>query len=135
MPRKRRIYNGVGAMGAAPDFRVDQQGNIALSLMTQLNEHSQVIIRKFNGGISFGNGQPGSNAGNLDAIWIDFITPSVPDTQFTIYHPLGRTPTGWSQWRRDKDGGLYDLNSGGWNAEKIYFGCAVASVTMRILII
>jgi hypothetical protein len=135
MPRKKRIYNGVGMIGSPPDFRVDQEGDIGLSLVNQLNIHSQSLVKKINGKISWGNGQPGSNAGNMDAIWIDFITPSVGDTQFAVYHPLGRVPIGVGVLRQDQAGILYDLNSGGWNAEKIYFGCDTASVTFRILVV
>lgn len=135
MPRKSRIYNGFGMVGSPPDFQVDQEGNLAASLVSQLNVQSQGLVRKLNGHLSFGNGQPSSNAGNFDAVWIDFLTPSVADTQFAVYHPLGRLPAGVGVWRQDAAAILYDLNIGGWNVEKIYFGCDVGSITFRILLV
>lgn len=76
---------------------------------------------------------------NLAAIFFDNITDgqfvtvtthATPDTEFTVAHDLGRTPTGYIPVTKDKSADLY--NTTAMDANNLYLKCNVASATIKL---
>ena len=78
-----------------------------------------------NGGIKFSD--------NFDAKMISFESSATPDAENTVAHTLGKTPTGYIVYSRDKASVLYDGGTT-WTSTNIYLKANVASVTFKILV-
>lgn len=118
-------------MGDIPPIALEQ-GKMSGVTAAYLTASLRTIIAKFNGGISFGNGQSGYRAGNIDAQYIDVFTPSVADTEFAVPHGLGRKPIGYDVVRRDLACSVYDSSGGSWGNDIMFLKCSVGSVTIRL---
>ena len=125
------IPDKTSGMGDIPPIAL-QDGKMSGPTAAYLTAALRTIIAKFNGGISYGGGNSGYRAGNLDAQYIDVFTPSVADTEFTVPHGLGRKPIGYDVVRRDKAAVVYDSSGGSWGSDAIYLKCNVASTTIKL---
>ena len=101
-------------------------------LASALTQALRAIIRKMNGQISLGVGTTGHRAGNLDAQYVDVLTPSVADTEFAVPHGLGRLAAGYDVVRRDKAVTVYDSNFGSWNTSLVLLKASVASASIKV---
>lgn len=91
----------------------------------------QDIVAKLNGAISHGGGLTGSR-GNIDEQFIDYLTPSTPDTEFVLPHGLGRTPIGVQVAQIDQAGIVYASSQGSWDEHVLYLKCNVASANVKL---
>jgi hypothetical protein len=64
---------------------------------------------------------------------IIYTSNGTPDTQDTVAHQLGRTPTGFLVINRDKAGVVYK-GASAWTSSNIYLKCNVASVAVTMLV-
>jgi len=83
------------------------------------------IIRILDKGILFTD--------NVDCQLVSFTSNAVADTEDTVAHGLGKIPTGYFVYSRDKAGVLYDGGTS-WTSSNIYVKCNVASVAFKIIV-
>jgi hypothetical protein len=83
------------------------------------------VTKILNGGILFQD--------NFDCKLVSFTSNATPDTEDTIAHGLGRTPTGYLIYSKDKAGILYDGGTA-FDATNLYLKCNVASVALKIIV-
>src|SRR5574341_1960202 len=88
--------------------QAEADGKVTLQTLSYLYAVLLGIVKAINGFLSMGDGSHGSWTGNLDAQYKDVLTPAVADTEFTVFHELGRLPVGYHVVRRDKAGTVYD---------------------------
>ena len=138
MATRKRIFNGVGMLGAPPLLQLERDPDgterVSSALISQLNLFQQNIISKINGLLRFGTGDHATQAGNIDGQWIEVVTPSA-NLQFRVDHGLSRLPAGYWVLRRDKACIVYDSTVGGWNDRHIYLKCDTDTATLRLLIV
>lgn len=102
--------------------------------MTQLNSLIASIAKRLNQGISLGTGAQSTQTGNIFGQWIEWVTPSVADTEFAVPHGLDKTPIGYFVAKRDKAGTLYVSSSGSWKKNVAFFKDSGAAVTILFMI-
>jgi len=129
--KRPRILNGVGMVAQPPQLVLGAKGEITLGLIQQLNGWLQDVASKLNGRLTSGTGEHATQAGNFDEQWVEGETPSVADTQFAIYHGLGRLPVFW-KYIVDRACIIYTADVGSWNKDVIFAKCNVASVIFRM---
>ncbi len=91
----------------------------------------QTIITKINGGLSLGDGLNSSQAGNIDAQYIDFYF-SAANTEYEIPWSKERIAIGYDVVRRSKAGHIYDSNVGQWSPTALFLKSDVADITVRL---
>jgi len=96
-----------------------------LDLVRSLDEQSSDLDSILNGGLLFGT--------NFDAVMISVTSNATPDTEDTVAHTLGKAPTGYIVYYKDKAGDIYDGGTT-WTTSSIYLKCSVASVTYKIIV-
>jgi hypothetical protein len=111
---------------------IGKDGNLTEQAILVMNSNITEIYRKVNGHLSLGDGSQSSLTGNVYGQWIEFTTPSAPDTEFAVDHGLSFTPFARFVARQDAAGHLYDSNIFGWGPTTVYFKCDTASVLMKI---
>jgi hypothetical protein len=111
---------------------IGDDGNLTEQAVLAMNSNVLSIVRKLNGHLSLGDGSQSSLTGNLYGQWIEFTTPSAPNTEFAVDHGLGFTPFARFVGRQDTAGHLYDSNLYGWGPTTVYFKCDTASVLMKV---
>jgi hypothetical protein len=134
MANQTRLDSGLGHIAKPNRIVLDAEGRATGGAVLSLNETIRRIIDAINGRLSLGDGSHGTNAGNVDAQYLEFTTPSTPDSEFEVYHGLNRIPAGYVACRRDKAAHLYDSNPGSWSPTVAYFKANVATVLFRIII-
>lgn len=117
-----------------PALFVDEKGVVLPNLAQQLETWLLTVVSHVNR-IRFGTGNQSTKAGNVWGQWIEFIAPSVADTEFEVDHGLGETPVAYWVGRSDRAGQLYDSNIGGWNPRNIFFKSDTASKLYKILLV
>lgn len=118
----------VGGFPEIPTTSDKLTGTVANALTSAI----KALITKVNGLISLGTGESGHRAGNLDAQYIDVLTPSVANTEFSVPHGLKRVIIGYDVVRRDRAAHIYDSSYGSWDDQLIFLKCDVASATVRL---
>lgn len=118
-------------VGDFPDIAAED-GKLTGVLSGALTQAIKAVIRKLNGLISLGTGATGHRAGNLDAQYIDILTPSVANTEFPVPHGLGRLVIGYDVVRKDRAVDIYDSNFGSWNPELLLLKATVASASVKL---
>lgn len=83
--------------------------------------------------LSFGGLVDGEKAGHLDGVACVFIAPTPANTEFTVYHSLGRRPKGRIIFGQDQVGVLSDLLHK-WTDKKVVFKSTRALQTYRVLL-
>ncbi|MGH7411398.1 MAG: hypothetical protein ACREJ6_10140 [Candidatus Methylomirabilis sp.] len=135
MANRARIPNGVGMMAEPALLTAGPDGKIPISALQLLNGQLVDVFEKINGLISFGDGSHATQSGNINGQWIEGVTPSVADTEFEVFHGLGKRATGFFVLQMDKAAILYVSNIGSWASDVLYLKCNVASVTFRIIVV
>jgi hypothetical protein len=108
------------------------EGKLTPAAVATLVSQMEAITNAVNGGISFGDGRQSTQLGNIDGQTVEFVTPSVADTEFEVPHGLGRVPIGRIVLAQNGDGFLKDSNRGGWNKHHLFFKCSEAGVTFLV---
>jgi hypothetical protein len=135
MARRQLVKTGTGLLTAPIRIVIGDEGNLTDQAIVAINNNMDEAYRKINGQLTFGDGSQSSWAGNFFGQWIEFLTPSVADTEFAVDHGLGYTPVGRIVMRQDAAGQLYDSNIFGWGSDTVYFKCDVGDVLMKILLL
>jgi hypothetical protein len=86
-----------------------------------------------NGHISFGDG---SNADNIDGVWVAITTGATPDTDFTVDHNLGRVPVGYSVARRALAVDVYDGSGGvgAWTNSQMILRATIPGISVLLFV-
>lgn len=108
------------------------EGQLTEAGVTALNSFMRTVAATLNGGLSFGDGTQSTRLGNFRGHTIEFVTPSVADTEFEVPHGLKEIPVGRLILDQDKAGTLYASRRGAWSKTRVFFRCDVASVTFLI---
>ncbi len=135
MARRLLLKTGEGAISSPGRIRVDKDGKLGAEAIAALNNLLATIIRKFNAGLSWGNGNQGTQTGNLFSQYADFITPSGALTEFAVPHNLGKVPIGCWPVYLDKAAILYASSPGSWGRETIFLMCDTGTVEAKIILI
>lgn len=69
---------------------------------------------------------------NMDVSIVTYTSNATPDTQDTVAHGLGKTPTGFIPVEKDKAGDIYKSASA--DEANLYLKCSVASVAVKLLV-
>jgi len=126
-----KIPDPNASVGDFPEI-LAPDGQLTGSVASAITQAVRALMRRLNNGLSLGNGVSGYQAGNLDAQYIDVLTPGVADTAIEVPHDLGRVPIGYEVVRRDKAAVVYDADAGSWNERRFYVKANVASVTVKL---
>lgn len=133
MPKRDLQVQLATQLASPPRIIADEDGKLSAELLVQLQSYLEELQTHVNS-VSLGSGAQGTKAGHLNAQIVEFTAPSVADTQFTVAHGLGVTPTMVFVGRNDRAGELYDANPGGWGPRNIFFKSSVGSKLYKILI-
>jgi len=131
MAQLTKLPDPLAAVGDFPEIAAPD-GKLTGILVSALVQAVRNIIQILNRGISLGSGATGYQAGNLDAQYVDMITPGVADTEFEVPHQLGRVPIGYEPVRQDRAVSIYDSNSGSWNDSRLFLKANVASASIKL---
>lgn len=132
MALRERINPGTWST-ALPTRIVAKDGKITEAVANQLYSDQLSIVKKLNGLISLGNSDDGTWAGNIDAQYRTFLTPTA-GTEILVEHGLGRIPRGYIPVRKDMAADLYDSRPDAWTITTMYLKCSASSATVGILI-
>lgn len=110
---------------------LDEKGNLSEQQVANLSNVVRDLITKVNGNVSHGTGDTG-HRGNIDESFVEVMTPSVADTEFTVPHTLGRLPQSVIIVRANKAAIIYDSSAGSWTDTLIYLKCNVASAQLKL---
>ena len=133
MAELKRIDDGEGMIGQIPDITLED-GKLTGTMASSITSALRSVIAKLNGLLTFGSGDTGRRAGNIDAVVFDYLTPSVADTEFPVPHGLNRRPWGYLVVRRDKAVTVYDSSVGSWDDKLMYLKANASSATVKLLI-
>jgi hypothetical protein len=91
------------------------------------------IVDKLNRNVAFGSLSAGERLGNHDAQVFLVVTPAVANTEFEIWHGLGRAPRGyWVLWA-DKDVPQPTASRPAcWTSEVFYLKSSVANANITL---
>ena len=70
---------------------------------------------------------------NIDAVWVNYVSNAVADTEDTVAHNLGRTPVGIFVSAPDKSAVIY-RGSTAWDATNVYLKSTAVTTTADILV-
>jgi hypothetical protein len=129
--RTRQPYEP--ALLQLPALATTKEGQFTPNAIVQLLGFLRSLTSRFNGLVSLG-GADAQWAGNLDMVRIQVVTPGVADTEFEVWHGLGRVPAGRFVVLQDIAGSVYDSNLGGWGPERLWLKCDAASVTLTLMV-
>jgi len=94
-------------------------------LYNVLSEFTNSVIEILNGGILFSD--------NFDCKLVTYTSNGTPDTEDTLAHGLGRTPTGYLVYGMDKAAIVYDGGTA-FTATNLYLKCNVATAAVRLIV-
>ena len=135
MATPNKIENGLGALAAPGRVSLDKDGKITSASILSVNSFLEDTAKRVSGHLSFGDGTVYSRSGNIDGQWVELKTPTVADTEITVYHSLGRVPIGYLVLAQNKAGSLYTSQYASWSTSATAFKCNVASVLFTIILL
>jgi len=94
-------------------------------LFNVLSEFTTDVIKILNGGILFSD--------NFDCQLVSYTSNGSADTEDTVAHGLGKVPTGYIVYSRDKAAIVYDSGTA-FTATNIYLKCNVATVALKLIV-
>lgn len=101
------------------------------SLKRVLQTSWQQATGVVNGNLSFGDGV---DSDNINGKWVNFITPTTPDTDFFIIHNLGRLPVGYQIHMKSVAADLYNGSQPATDT-RICLRSNIGNVEMRVFIL
>jgi hypothetical protein len=123
-----------GQLPGVSEPRAREDGKFTEGMAGSLRGALNAIISKLNGQLSFGDGQQGSWAGNLDG-WVgDVVFPAAPNTELQVLHELGRVPCFIWVALQNQAGSVYTSNFSGWGPQAIYLRSDVANLSVRLVL-
>lgn len=78
-----------------------------------------------NGNITFSD--------NMDVVFVTYASNASANTEDTLSHSLGKVPTGYIVYSKNKAGTIYD-GSTTWTSSNIYLKCDTSSVTFKLIV-
>lgn len=134
MAIRPRIYNGIGMVGQLPDLKLTPDGRMTPLVAQTILNAVIALVSAVNGKLTFGNSVNSTQAGNLDAQWIEwlFVTANAEEI---IPHGLGRKAAAYIVCAKDRACDLYDSNRGSWDEQHLRLKCSVAGSTVLFLVI
>ena len=75
----------------------------------------------------------GNKAGNLDAVWVVYVSNSSADTEDTVAHNLGRIPLGMLIGIPDKDSVIYNGTTT-WTSTNLFLRASAATTTVNLVV-
>lgn len=122
----------MGGYVSFPDEIVlNRDGSVNVQSIRALQESLTTLIYNYNGKINFGDGASNSQAGNLDAKYINVTTPGA-NVEFPVKHLLARIPVGYEVVSRDKAGIIYSSREQSWTTSTMFLKCSTATTTIRL---
>lgn len=94
-------------------------------LLFHLNELVRNLDAILNRGIRFQD--------NVDCRQVSFSSSATPNAENTVAHTLGKVPTGYFVYSKDKAAHLYDGGTT-WTKTNIYIKSDVASVAFKMIV-
>lgn len=134
MAENKRVFNGYGMIALPTPLRTDADGSIPDGELITLNQYLESLARKMNGKVSLGNGDDRSQSGNLDGQWITLVTPSGANTEFEVWHGLGRVAIGYLIGRKTAACDVYDSSIGSWTDSLMLLKATGSSVTINLFV-
>ena len=135
MATRPLLHPGTDRITTPGPLKVGEDGKIGVAGVEAVNLFLSSVVSKMNGNLTLGNGAHGTWAGNFYWQWIEFTSPSVADTEFTVPHGLDKVPQGFISVFQDKAGSLYVSSYGSWGKDLAYMKDSGASVLRKILIV
>lgn len=134
MAKQIIVETGFGHIAKPQRIVLDRDGKVPAGAILQINNAVERIANAINGALSLGDGSQGARAGNLDAQFLEFTTPSTPNEEFELFHGLRRNAAGYLVVRRNAAAILYDSSIGSWGPESVFLKCNTASVLFKIMV-
>jgi hypothetical protein len=133
MAKLTRVNSGTNSIALPTEISL-KEGKITEAVANQMYSYSRSLAVKINGGLSFGNGDSGSWAGNLDAQYVTAEAPTGANVEFLVPHGLERVPSGYEVVRKDRACDIYDSRADAWSETSMYVKSTVASAifTLRV---
>jgi len=126
------VQDGVGMLGQVVGVRF-QDGKLTAAGGDYILSKLREVVKKLNGGLSFGSGVSSTQAGNFDGQWIEWFFKAAA-TPYTIPHGLERVPVGYKIMRRDKACIVYDASIGDWGTDDFFLQCDTANSTVALIV-
>lgn len=122
-------------MKVTKQTQIHQKAEVMPQLLG-LDHDIQKLFQALQGRLEFGNGTDGNRGVNIAGRFQAFTSNATPDTEDTVAHGLGATPSGelYIVMSQSKAGSLYKSGTA-WDATNAYFKCDVASVAFKIFIL
>jgi len=135
MAKRTIIEDGLGSVGeiAAPTLHEGEVTQATLiSIVADMLAVLRAVTQRLNGQLSRGSGITGHRTGNFHGQYIDVLTPSVADTEFSVPHGLGRLAIGIDVAQQDKAGSIYTSSIGSWSEEILFLKASAASMSLKL---
>jgi len=130
----KRIRTGTGSIADMPPITLSE-GKLTDQQAAYMTDSIRTIIRKVNGGISFGDGSNSSLSGNIDGQTKEVYFVDA-NTDVEVPHGLGRPPIGVITLDVNVDGAVVRGNQrGDWNASRLFLRCSQAGTTALMVIV
>ena len=123
----------LNALVVTPGALHSQEGKLSEQALKAHLDYSLRLGQKLNGGVSFGSewSEDGPWSGNIDGQLITVTSGATPDTEFAVFHGLGRVALGFIILGQSEDGFLKESSYESWTEKKSYFKCSGSSVRFR----
>jgi hypothetical protein len=99
--------------------------------VTMLRSVYQNLVNVINGNLGFGDG---TNADNINGVWINVVAPVAPNTDFTVTHNLNRLPVGYWPMQKDRACDVY-TGSVAATQTQLTLRATVASAVLRLFVV
>jgi hypothetical protein len=120
------------------ETRIDNSNHISLPEVTPAEAKTPLyavliqVVNRLNGKLDLGSGEHNKFTGNFYGVTYDVLTPSVQDTNFTVFHKLGYRPEHCVIIRADKAAIIYDSQDVARDEQTLTLRCNVASATLKL---
>jgi len=101
------------------------------TFVTMLRSVYQNLVNVINGNLGFGDG---TNADNINGVWINVVAPVAPNTDFTVTHNLGRLPVGYWPMQKDRACDVY-TGSVAATTTQLTLRATAASAVLRLFVV
>lgn len=96
-----------------------------------LTELIGIVARR----LTLGTFEDGESLGNFGSTQVlEFTTPATVNTEFSVFHGLGRVPYGRIIVRQDQQGILYDIH-GKWSKDRVVFKSSRTQTYFKVILV